>query len=75
DVKIDKALVIENGNLEEGVTGFMRYELIKSHTVNGETREKTVSGSIEFEGDGTALLRFDRAGKLFRIALKNGVAE
>lgn len=75
DIAIDKALVQENGNLEEGVTGSMTYSLIVNHTRNGEGEEKIIEGELEFEGDGTALLRFKKAAKVFRIFLVNGDVE
>lgn len=75
DVQVDKAVVMENGNLEQGITGFMSYELFMSMTVNGEVRDREVSGVIELSGDGTALLRFGHLDRLFRIFLGTGEVE
>ena len=72
DIRIDKALVQENGNLEDGITGFITYRLSMTRTVNGETTERNLSGVIELTGDGTALLRFNKLQQLFRIALDTG---
>lgn len=72
DIRIDKALVQENGSLEEGVTGLITYELKMKNTVNGETRERDISGVIELTGDGTALLRFNRVSQFFVIGLRSG---
>lgn len=73
DVRIDKATVRENGNLENGVTGLISYRLTMTRTnSNGEVEEKDIEGVIELEGDGTALLRFGSVENLFRIALSTG---
>jgi hypothetical protein len=72
NIRIDKALVQENGNLEDGITGFITYRLSMTRTVNGETTERNLSGVIELTGDGTALLRFNKLQQLFSIALDTG---
>lgn len=72
DIRIDKEIVRENGNLEDGITGFISYRLIMSRTVNGETTERNLSGVIELTGDGMALLRFDKLQQFFRIGLATG---
>lgn len=72
DIQIDKVAVRENGNLEEGITGFITYNLVMSRTVNGETRDRDISGVVELTGDGTALLRFNKLNEIFRIALDTG---
>ncbi|MCC5925593.1 MAG: hypothetical protein JJU41_03440 [Bacteroidetes bacterium] len=73
DVRIDKATVRENGNLENGVTGLISYRLImRSVKANGDTESRDIQGFIELEGDGTALLRFGGVSNLFRIVLSTG---
>ncbi|MDX1590400.1 MAG: hypothetical protein R3283_00475 [Balneolaceae bacterium] len=72
DVQIDKAVVQANGNLEEGVTGLITYEIQLQQSMSGENREKTITGTIEMTGDGTALLRFDRITKVLRLGLSDG---
>lgn len=72
DIRIDKEAVRENGNLEDGITGFITYRMHMSRTVNGEKNENTLSGVIELTGDGSALLRFDKLQQMFRIALVTG---
>ncbi|MFO8029742.1 MAG: hypothetical protein R6U28_07760 [Cyclonatronaceae bacterium] len=72
DIRIDKVEVMENGTLEEGITGFITYNLAMSRTVNGETRDRDISGVVELTGDGTALLRFNKLNEIFRIALDKG---
>lgn len=73
DVRIDKAIVRDNGNLENGVTGLISYSLSMNHTKpNGETETRDIQGVIELDGDGTALLRFGGVSNIFRIALATG---
>lgn len=72
DVQIDKALVEQNGNLEQGVTGTLTYELNLYNNNNGSESNKTVTGTIEMTGDGTALLRFENVTKMFRIHIQSG---
>jgi hypothetical protein len=72
DIRVDKEIVRENGSLEDGITGFISYRLKMTHTINGETRERSVSGIVELTGDGHALLRFDKVQDFFLVALRNG---
>jgi hypothetical protein len=72
DIRVDKEIVRENGPLEDGITGFISYRLKMTQTVNGQTRERLTSGTVELTGDGNALLRFDKVQDFFRIALRNG---
>ncbi len=72
DIRIDKEIVQENGNLEDGITGFISYRLTMTRTINGETNERNLSGIIELTGDGMALLRFDKLQQFFRIGLATG---
>ncbi|NGP76974.1 hypothetical protein G3570_10040 [Balneolaceae bacterium YR4-1] len=72
NVEIDKAVVQTNQSLEQGVTGTLTYELIVEKVNNGSSSTKTIRGTIEMNGDGSALLRFERFSKLFRINLDDG---
>ena len=72
NIAIDKATVQENGNLEEGVTGTLTYNMT---FVNTEGEERVLEGEIVLEGDGTALLRFRRFTKVFRFSLRDGSTE
>lgn len=72
DITIDKAVVEDNGTLEEGVTGTVNYSLVFTGTNGGQDRDKVVEGTIEFMGDGTGLLRFKRFAKIFRLSLHDG---
>jgi hypothetical protein len=72
DVQIDKEVVTSKGTLEEGVSGLITYSIEMNGTSNGQSREKTISGTIEMTGDGSALLRFDRIEKVLRLGLRSG---
>lgn len=72
DIQIDKTLTQQNGSLEEGVTGVLTYEMTLYKNNNGEEDTKTITGTIEMNGDGTALLRFEKITKLFRVHLGSG---
>jgi len=72
NIQLDKAIVRENGTLEEGITGLITYDMQMTQTRDGDTKEKSLSGTIELTGDGSPLLRFDRFRKTFRIAMSDG---
>lgn len=72
DIQIDKPTVQKNQSLVQGVTGTLTYELVVTKTQNGSSSTKTIRGTIEMNGDGTALLRFERFRKLFQINLDDG---
>lgn len=72
NIQIDKVIVRENGNLEEGITGLITYQMQMERTKDGNTVEKNLNGTIELTGDGSALLRFDRFNKTLRIAIRSG---
>ncbi|MEX0722466.1 MAG: hypothetical protein WD357_05135 [Gracilimonas sp.] len=73
DIEINKDTVAYYGSLEQGVTGTLTYEMSIFRNNNGNESTKTVSGTIEMDGDGTALLRFQNLNKLFRVNLSSGV--
>ncbi|MEX2463981.1 MAG: DUF5666 domain-containing protein, partial [Balneolaceae bacterium] len=72
NVEIDNQTVESNGTLDKGVTGALAYEMFITKTVNGDESMKTVNGTIEFNGDGTALLRFRNLLSEFKITLNSG---
>lgn len=72
NVTIDKDSVATYSNLEQGVNGTLNYS-VALNKVNGDrSEEKVVEGTIEFVGDGTALLRFKKIPKIIRFSLKDG---
>ncbi|NBB75938.1 MAG: hypothetical protein GVY02_01045 [Bacteroidetes bacterium] len=75
DISIDKEIVEQNGNLEEGVTGTVNYSLVFSATNGDQDRDRVVEGTVEFMADGTGLMRFARFAKVFRISLSDGDAQ
>lgn len=72
NVEIVKDTVEANGNLEQGVTGTLTYSIVLNKNINGETDQEVIEGTIEMDGDGTALLRFKRIVKTIRFSLKDG---
>lgn len=72
DIVINKDTVAAYGNLAQGVTGTLTYDLNIFRTNNGEESGKNVSGTIEMDGDGTALLRFKNINRLFKVNLRSG---
>jgi hypothetical protein len=72
DIQINKDTVAYYGSLEQGVTGTLSYDMNLYKNNNGDESTKTVSGTIEMDGDGTALLRFENLTKVFKINLKSG---
>lgn len=73
DVQINKDTVAYYGSLEQGVTGTLTYEMSLYKNNNGDESTKTVSGTIEMDGDGTALLRFENLTKIFKVNLQTGI--
>jgi hypothetical protein len=71
NVVIDKALVLANQNLEEGVTGTFEYRIVTENSKldNGEV---VVEGIVEMTGDGTALMTFKGLSKRVYINLTTG---
>ncbi len=72
NVQVNNQTVESNGNLKNGVTGTLSYELLINKSVNGDESVKTVNGTIEFNGDGTALLKFRNLLSQFKIKLETG---
>jgi hypothetical protein len=73
DIEINKDTVAYYGSLQQGVTGTLTYEMSIFRNNNGNESTKTVSGTIEMDGDGTALLRFQNLNKIFRVNLSSGI--
>jgi hypothetical protein len=59
-------------DLSTGVTGSLSWEMNIEKTANGNSTSKTLRGTVEMSGDGTALLRFQNLFKRFQINLTNG---
>ena len=73
DVRINKEIVESNRSFRKGVNGAVSYEsTIRSNQNGGISDAKTVNGTLNFSGDGTALLRFQQTLNTFRIRLANG---
>ncbi|CAN5391813.1 hypothetical protein BH23BAC3_BH23BAC3_17300 [soil metagenome] len=73
DVRVNKEIVENNRNFRKGVNGAVSYESTIRSGQNGDVADsKIVNGTINFNGDGTALIRFQQTFNTFRIRLENG---
>lgn len=75
NVSINKDTVQTYGNMEQGVSGTLSYSLVINRSLNGNADEVVIEGTIDLEEDGTALLRFNRFDKVFRLSLADGEYE
>ncbi len=74
DIRINKPLVLRNRNFRSGVNGAFSYENTIRQTGNGSDGQgtKIINGTVELNGDGTALLKFRQQFDTFRLRLANG---
>lgn len=75
DIQIEKAAVLANDRLERGVTGTINYTIELTKTTGAGERSATIEGTIEMNGDGTALLRFKKHNRFFLVDLIDGDVE
>ncbi|WP_440999218.1 DUF5666 domain-containing protein [Fodinibius sp. SL11] len=59
-------------DFSRGVTGTLSWEMTIQKNANGNSSSKTLRGTVEMSGDGTALLRFQNLFKRFQVNLTNG---
>lgn len=71
NIRINKSIIDQNISLEQGVSGALTYTLI-IRDPNDNNISRTIQGSLELVGDGTATLRFSNAPGLFQVNLDNG---
>lgn len=57
-ITINRALAMATKSLSQGVNGSMTYSVRLERTDAGSPLMKTLNGTVEFRGDGTALMRF-----------------
>lgn len=74
DVTIENRLN-ESDELETLISGTMTYEIDITQVVNGETKVRQESGTIDLTGDGNAVLRIMGLRKSFNIDLSTGEVE
>lgn len=72
DIRINKELVQINRNFRKGINGALSYESTVRQSGSGNPETKIVNGTIELNGDGTALLKFREQFDTFRLRLENG---
>ena len=61
--------------LEQHVTGTINYHITITHTQNGDSRVVENRGTIELNGDGSALLRLMGLARVIKIDLTTGEVE
>ena len=72
DIEIDKDTLAAYGNLENAVTGTLSYSMTMNKVINGVPEETVMEGTIDLEEDGTALMKFYKYDRLYRLGLKDG---
>ena len=72
DIEIDKDTLAAYGNLENAVTGTLSYSMTMNKVINGVPEETVMEGTIELEEDGTALMKFYKYDRLYRLGLRDG---
>jgi hypothetical protein len=72
DIVIDKDTLAAYGNLENAVTGTLSYSMTMNKVINGVPEETVMEGTIDLEEDGTALMKFYKYDRLYRLGLKDG---
>ncbi|MDX1590373.1 MAG: DUF5666 domain-containing protein [Balneolaceae bacterium] len=72
NVSINKNAVQTNRNFRTGVNGALSYESTIREGQSGSGGTKIVNGTLEFTGDGTALLKFRNFFDVFRVRLDQG---
>lgn len=72
DIRINKPIVELNRNFRKGVNGALSYESTIRQVDSGASESKIVNGTIQLNGDGTALLRFREQFDTFRLKLDRG---
>lgn len=72
DIEIDKDTLAAYGNLENAVTGTLSYSMTMNKVINGVPEETVVEGTIDLEEDGTALMKFYKYDRLYRLGLRDG---
>ncbi|MFH5833696.1 DUF5666 domain-containing protein [Halalkalibaculum sp. DA384] len=70
NIEIDKA--VAGRELRQGVTGTLTWEMSIEKNTDGNGDTQTLTGTIEMNGDRTALLRFQNFLKIFHVNLDDG---
>lgn len=72
DIRIEKDIVLSNRNFRNGVNGALSYESTVRDNNGASESPKIVNGTIELNGDGTALLNFREQIEPIRLRLDDG---
>tara|TARA_B100000575_G_scaffold294384_1_gene309989 strand:+ start:180 stop:1151 length:972 start_codon:yes stop_codon:yes gene_type:complete len=72
DITIDKDTLVTYGNLENAVSGTLSYSMIINKVINEVPEETVIEGTIDLVEDGTALMKFYKYNRIYRLGLKDG---
>lgn len=72
DVSVNKSVVLANRNFRNGVNGALSYESTVRDANGNSGNTKIINGTIELNGDGTAILNFRERFEPFRLRLEDG---
>jgi hypothetical protein len=72
NISIEKSALKLEQPLSEGVTGAIDYKVKITKTINGASEVQELEGTIELNGDGTALLEYLGRGSKFILDLNTG---
>lgn len=72
NISIEKTALKLEQPLSEGVTGTIDYTVKITKTINGESEVQDLAGTIELDGDGTALLEYLGRNAKFILDLNTG---
>lgn len=74
NIRINNLLVQNNRNFRSGVSGAFSYEqtIRQRESSSAQLETKIVNGTVELNGDGTALLKFREQPERFRMKLADG---
>lgn len=71
NIRIQKSVLTQNISMEQGISGMMTYSLVIEDPNNASV-SRTIKGSMEMVGDGTATLRFENSLSLYQVNLDDG---
>jgi len=71
NIKLNTSFIDQSRSIEQGIQGAFTYVLTITDAVN-TSNSRTIRGSIDMLGDGTATLRLNQQQKFFQVNLDNG---
>lgn len=71
NIQLNTSFIDQTRSIEQGIQGAFTYVLTITDAAN-RSNSRTIRGSIDMLGDGTATLRFSQQQKFFQVNLDNG---